>query len=236
MDQGSSMFTRLLVGSLIVGCAILAIMLVGRRANAASKTPIPAAKVDVPLASAPGKQTAVFAGGCFWGTQAVFERVKGVIHTTAGYAGGFAATATYDQVTTEKTGHAESVEVVYDPSKITYGQLLRIFFSVAHDPTQLNRQGPDVGTSYRSAIFYVSDDQKRVASAYIAQLDDAKVFPGRIVTEVTPLKGFYRAEDYHQDYALHNPANPYILVCDRPKIESLKQQFPELFVDYAGQH
>jgi peptide-methionine (S)-S-oxide reductase len=230
------MLTRLLVGSLIVGCAIFAILLVGRRANAASKAPIPAAKVDLPLASTAGKQRAVFAGGCFWGTQAVFERVKGVVHTTAGYAGGSAATATYDQVTTEKTGHAESVEVVSDPSKITYGQLLRIFFSVAHDPTQLNRQGPDVGTSYRSVIFYVGEEQRRIASAYIAQLDEAQVFSGKIVTEVTPLKGFYRAEGYHQDYALHNPTNPYIQVCDRPKIESLKQQFPELFVDYEGRN
>jgi len=230
------MLTRLLVASVMVACSIFAIILVGRSANAASKAPIPAAKVDLPLTSTAGKQTAVFAGGCFWGTQAVFERVKGVINTTAGYAGGSAATATYDQVTTEKTGHAESVEVVYDPSKITYGQLLRIFFSVAHDPTQLNRQGPDVGTSYRYAIFYVGDEQRRVASAYIAQLDEAKVFSGRIVTEVTPLKGFYRAEDYHQDYALHNPTNPYIQVCDRPKIDSLKQQFPDLFVDYEGRH
>ena len=154
----------------------------------------------------------------------------------SGYAGGSAATATYDQVTTETTGHAESVKVEYDPAKITYGQLLRIFFSVAHDPTELNRQGPDVGTSYRSAIFYMNDDQKRIADAYIAQLDQAKIFPKPIVTEVTPLKGFYRAEDYHQDYALHNPDNPYILVCDRPKIEALKQQFPELFVDYHGKH
>jgi len=205
-------------------------------ATAAPKTPIPAAKVDASLASSPGKQTAVFAGGCFWGTQAVFERVKGVIDTSAGYAGGSGATATYDQVTTEKTGHAESVEVVYDPSKITYGQLLRIFFSVAHDPTQLNRQGPDVGTSYRSAIFYVNDEQRRIAAAYITQLENEKVFPARIVTEVAPLKNFYRAEEYHQDYALHNPTNPYIQVCDRPKIESLKQQFPELFVDYKGRH
>lgn len=230
------MLTRLLLGSLIVGCAVLAILLVGRTANAASKAPIPAAKVDLPLASNAGKQKAVFAGGCFWGTQAVFERVKGVIKTTAGYAGGSASTATYDQVTTETTGHAESVEVVYDPSKITYGQLLRIFFSVAHDPTQLNRQGPDVGTSYRSAIFYIGDEQKRIATAYIAQLDEEKVFSGKIVTEVTPLKGFYRAEDYHQDYALHNPTNPYIQVCDRPKIESLKAQFPDLFVEYEGRH
>jgi peptide-methionine (S)-S-oxide reductase len=228
------MFLRVLFGLVILGCTICAVFLFGRGANAASKTPIPAAKVDQPLASKPKKETAVFAGGCFWGTQAVFERLKGVIHTSAGYAGGSAATATYDQVTTETTGHAESVEVIYDPSKISYGQLLRIFFSVAHDPTQLNRQGNDVGTSYRSAIFYVNDDQKRIANAYISQLDDEKVFPGKIVTEVTPLKGFYRAEDYHQDYALHNPGNPYIQVCDRPKIEALKQQFPELFVDYKG--
>jgi len=227
------MLTRLLGCAAILGCTIL---IVACNANAAPKAPIPPAQVDVSLASTSGKQTAVFAGGCFWGTQAVFERVKGVIKTTAGYAGGSARTATYDQVTTETTGHAESVEVVYDPSKITYGQLLRIFFSVAHDPTQLNRQGPDVGTSYRSAIFYVNDDQKRIATAYIAQLDDAKVFPGRIVTQVTLLKGFYRAEDYHQDYALHHPDNPYIQVCDRPKIESLKQQFPELFVNYEGRH
>jgi peptide-methionine (S)-S-oxide reductase len=202
--------------------------------RAAARSPIPAATADAPLAATPGKQTAVFAGGCFWGTQSVFERVKGVIDTTAGYAGGSSETATYDQVTTETTGHAESVRVVYDPSKITYGQLLRVFFSVAHDPTQLNRQGPDVGTSYRSAIFYSTEEQHRVAQAYIAQLDAAHAFPKAIVTEVTPLKGFYDAESYHQDYALHNPENPYILVCDRPKVEALKQQFPELFQDYHG--
>jgi len=160
--------------------------------------------------------------------------VKGVVATTTGYAGGEARTATYDKVTTETTGHAESVEVVFDPSKITYGQLLRVFFSVAHDPTQVNRQGPDVGTSYRSAIFYENDEQKRIAQAYIAQLDAAGVFPKKIATQVTPLQGFYRAEDYHQDYALHNPDNPYIEVCDRPKIEALKAEFPELFVDYKG--
>jgi peptide-methionine (S)-S-oxide reductase len=202
--------------------------------EAATNSPLPAASTDTPLAKTPGKQTAVFAGGCFWGVQSVFERVKGVVATTAGYSGGSARTATYAQVTTETTGHAESVQVVYDPSKITYGQLLRIFFSVAHDPTQLNRQGPDVGTSYRSAIFYSNEDQHRIAAAYIAQLDSAKVFAGPIVTQVVPLKGFYDAESYHQDYALHNPNNPYILVCDRPKIGALKQQFPELFQDYKG--
>src|SRR5579864_1373480 len=204
-------------------------------ASAEPGQPIPPPKFDAPLAAAAGKQTAVFAGGCFWGTQAVFERVKGVLKTTAGYSGGSAETATYRQVITETTGHAESVEVIYDPAKITYGQLLRIFFSVAHDPTQLNRQGPDVGTSYRSAIFYANDEQKRVATAYISQLDAAKIFPKPIVTEVTPLKGFYRAEEYHQDYALKNPTDPYIQVCDRPKIEALRQQFPELFVE-KGSH
>ena len=223
-------------GCVIVVLGVSAISLLIWHANAASSTPIPPAKVDLSLASSAGKQTAVFAGGCFWGTQAVFQRVKGVLKTTAGYAGGSASTATYDQVTTEKTGHAESVEVVYDPALITYGQLLRIFFSVAHDPTQLNRQGPDVGSSYRSAIFYVNEDQKRVANAYIAQLDQARVFPKKIVTQVTPLQDFYRAEDYHQDYALHHPENPYIQVCDRPKIELLKKQFPELFVEYRVKH
>jgi peptide-methionine (S)-S-oxide reductase len=201
-------------------------------AAAFAHPPIPPAATDAPLASKPGKESAVFAGGCFWGVQSVFQRVKGVLSTTAGYSGGSASTATYDQVTTEKTGHAESVEVVYDPSRITYGQLLRIFFSVAHDPTQLNRQGPDVGPSYRSVIFYANDEQKRLAQAYIAQLDREKIFRKPIVTDVTPLKGFYRAEDYHQDYAYHNPDNPYIQVCDRPKIAELKKQFPELFVDY----
>jgi|SRR6185312_3659046 peptide-methionine (S)-S-oxide reductase len=225
------MFSRLLSGALSVA---LALSFLSCTAVAAPKMPIPAPSTDASLSSASGQQAAVFAGGCFWGTQAVFQRVKGVTKTTAGYSGGSAATATYDQVITETTGHAESVEVVYDPSKITYGQLLRIFFSVAHDPTQLNRQGPDVGTSYRSAIFYTNDEQRRIASAYIAQLDAAKVFPKKVVTQVTPLKAFYRAEDYHQDYALHNPQNPYIQICDRPKINALREQFPDLFVEYKG--
>ncbi len=199
---------------------------------AGPRAPIPPPTTDVPLAAQPGKETAVFAGGCFWGVQSVFQRVKGVLDTTAGYTGGSAKTATYRQVITETTGHAESVEVTFDPSRITYGQLLRIYFSVVHDPTQLNRQGPDVGTSYRSAIFYTSEEQKQLAQAYIAQLDKGKVFGERIETDVTPLKAFYRAEDYHQDYAYYNPDNPYIQVCDRPKIEALKQQFPELFVEY----
>lgn len=200
--------------------------------EAATKGPIPTPAVDE--AHKAGSEKAVFAGGCFWGTQAVFQRLKGVTHVDAGYSGGAANTATYDQVTTETTNHAESVEVTFDPSKISYGTLLRIFFSVAHDPTQLNRQGNDVGTSYRSAIFYNNAEQEKVAKAYIAQLDAAKVFHGKIVTEVSPNKGFYRAEDYHQDYAIKNPNNPYINVCDRPKVEALKQQFPNLFVDYKN--
>ena len=211
----------------------IGLLVAGTAAIAVPNPLIPPASIDVPLAKQPGKETAVFAGGCFWGVQSVFQRVRGVLATTAGYSGGSAKTATYRQVITETTGHAESVEVIYDPSRITYGQLLRIFFSVAHDPTQLNRLGPDVGTSYRSAIFYVNEDQKRLAQAYIAQLDRQKVFPKAIATEVTPLKAFYRAEDYHQDYAYHNPENPYIQVCDRPKIEALRQQFPELFQEYT---
>jgi peptide-methionine (S)-S-oxide reductase len=201
----------------------------------AAKAPIPAPTTDAPLAKQSGQETAVLAGGCFWGTQTVFERVKGVTATTVGYAGGSASTATYSQVTQENTGHAESVQVVYDPSKITYGTLLRIFFSVAHDPTQLNRQGPDVGSSYRSVIFYMNPEQERIAKAYIAQLDAAKVFHKAIVTQVVPLQGFYKAEAYHQDYALNNPTNPYIEVCDRPKIGELKKQFPDLFQKYKGE-
>jgi peptide-methionine (S)-S-oxide reductase len=210
------------------------LLLLAQTGSAAPKLPIPAPTVDMPRAESAGKETAVFAGGCFWGTQAVFERLKGVIKTTVGYSGGAANTATYEQVLTERTGHAESVEVVYDPSQLTYGQLLRIFFSVAHDPTELNRQGPDVGPSYRSAIFYGTEEQKRIAEAYIAQLDQGKIFPKPIVTEVSPLKGFYRAEEYHQDFALKNPTNNYIQICDLPKISALKKQFPELFVDYKG--
>jgi peptide-methionine (S)-S-oxide reductase len=214
--------TRLIAPGLLLATAIFA----------APNPPIPPPSTDVPLAAKQGKETAVFAGGCFWGVQSVFQRVKGVLATTAGYSGGSKETATYRQVGTETTGHAESVEIIYDPSKITYGQLLRIYFSVAHDPTQLNRQGPDVGPSYRSVIFYTNEDQKRLALAYIAQLDQQKVFAKPIVTEVATLKAFYRGEDYHQDYAYNNPDNPYIQVCDRPKIAALQEQFPELFIEY----
>ena len=216
-------------------CLVLAAFGFSLWMHAETRGGIPAPKDDAALAQNSGKETAIFAGGCFWGTQSVFERVKGVVATTAGYAGGSAATATYDQVTTETTGHAESVKVVYDPSKITYGKLLQIFFSVVHDPTQLNRQGPDVGTSYRSAIFYTNEEQRKISTEYIAQLNAAGAFKKPIVTEVTPLKGFYDAEGYHQDYALHHPDNPYILVCDRPKVEALKKEYPDLFQDYKGQ-
>jgi peptide-methionine (S)-S-oxide reductase len=177
-------------------------------------------------------ETAVFAGGCFWGVQTTFQRIKGVEKTWAGYSGGTKETANYGAVSSERTGHAESVKVVFDPQKISYGTLLRVFFSVVHDPTQLNRQGPDVGTSYRSVIFYTSPEQQKIAQAYIAQLDAAKAFPKPIVTQVVPLVAFYDAEDYHQDYAEKNPDNPYIQVCDVPKVAALKEQFPELFQEY----
>ncbi len=203
-------------------------------AFAADHTPIPPPVADTKLAHTPGTETAVFAGGCFWGTQSVFERVKGVKDTTVGYAGGSASTATYDQVLQEDTGHAESVKVVYDPSKITYGRLLQVFFAVAHDPTQVDRQGPDVGESYRSVIFYENPEQQRLSGAYIRQLDQAKVFSGPIATQLSPFKGFYKAEDYHQDYALHNPNSAYIQTCDRPKISALQKEFPDLFTDYKG--
>jgi peptide-methionine (S)-S-oxide reductase len=200
---------------------------------------LPAPLLDEQHAAGAGaaahNETAVFAGGCFWGVQTTFERIKGVEKTWAGYSGGTKATANYSDVSSETTGHAESVKVVFDPRKISYGTLLRVFFSVVHDPTELNRQGPDVGTSYRSVIFFTSPEQEKIANAYIAQLDEAKAFPRKIVTQVVPLEAFYDAEEYHQDYAEKNPDNPYIQVCDIPKVKALKAQFPELFQDYHGQ-
>ncbi len=192
-------------------------------------TAVPSPAVDATLATARAEQTAVVSGGCFWGIQAVFQHVKGVISATSGYSGGAANTAEYELVSNGDTGHAESVKIVYDASQITYGQLLRVFFSVAHDPTELNRQGPDTGSQYRSAIFYGSDEQKRIAEAYIAQLEKAKVFPRPIVTQVVPLKAFYAAEAYHQDYAARHPDNPYIVYNDAPKVAHLRQEFPELY-------
>jgi peptide-methionine (S)-S-oxide reductase len=220
---------RVCLGVLVAGALLIGVrrMVMG----AERKDPLPTPAVDEQHSSAK-HETAVFGGGCFWGVQTVFQRVKGVTATTAGYSGGTAETATYDQVSSERTGHAESVKVVFDPSRISYGTLLRIFFSVVHDPTELNRQGPDVGTSYRSVIFFTSPEQQKIAAAYIAQLDAAHAFPKPIVTQVVPLKAFYDGEDYHQDYAEKNPNNPYIQVCDVPKTAALKQQFPDLFQDY----
>jgi peptide-methionine (S)-S-oxide reductase len=175
--------------------------------------------------------TAVFAGGCFWGVEAVFEHTKGVRDVVSGYAGGRDAGPSYEQVSSGDTGHAESVRVVYDPSAVSYATLLRVFFSVAHDPTELNRQGPDVGTQYRSAIFYRSDAQKREAEAYIRQLTEAKYFSDPIVTEVSPLKAFYPAEEYHQNYMARHPNDMYIVFNDRPKIEKYRKVLPDLYVE-----
>ena len=195
----------------------------------ASVTAIPNPILDVPLTSARGEQIAVLAGGCFWGVEAVFEHVKGVIKVTSGYSGGAADTAQYGTVSSGETGHAESVRIVYDPSKISYGQLLKVFFSVAHDPTELNRQGPDTGTQYRSAIFYGNEEQQRIAEAYIDQLNKARVFGAPIVTKVTALQSFYEAEGYHQDYLAHHPDEPYIIVNDLPKVENLRKLLPGLY-------
>ncbi|HUA16326.1 MAG TPA: peptide-methionine (S)-S-oxide reductase MsrA [Verrucomicrobiae bacterium] len=197
------------------------------RAGIAAPVPPPALDASRPTASA--RQTAVFAGGCFWGVQDVFHHVKGVISATSGYSGGSAKTADYETVSTGETGHAESVQIVYDASQVSYGQLLRVFFSVALDPTEVNRQGPDVGTQYRSVIFYGSDEQKRIAHAYIAQLDQAGVFPRRIATQVVPLQAFYPAEAYHQNYAELHPNQPYIFYNDAPKVEHLRKEFPDLY-------
>jgi len=184
---------------------------------------------DIPLAKTSARQTAVFAGGCFWGVQLVFQHVQGVVSATSGYAGGNADTAHYKIVSTGTTGHAESVQVVYDPSKVSYGQLLKIYFAVAHNPTELNRQGPDSGTQYRSEIFTTDAEQQHIAQAYIAQLDAAHVYPERIVTRVAALPGFYPAEAYHQNFATLHPYYPYIYINDRPKLEHLKEQFPQWY-------
>ena len=178
-------------------------------------------------------EIATFGAGCFWGVESAFRQVKGVTDAAVGYMGGSLANPTYEDVCTDRTGHAEVVQLDYDPALVTYEELLRVFFDL-HDPTTLNRQGPDEGTSYRSAIFYANDDQKRIAESYIAQLDTVHSWKHKIVTQVAPLKAFYRAEDYHQDYALKNPNNPYIMVCDRPKIATLRTDYPDLYVEYKG--
>jgi peptide-methionine (S)-S-oxide reductase len=224
-------FLNLRTVFVVAVAAAVGIALASARSAGPLKSPVPAAAVDESRAPAAARETMVVAGGCFWGVQAVFAQVKGVVSATSGYAGG-SRPADYEMVSTGQTGHAESVKVVYDSSRISYGQLLKIFFSVAHDPTQLNEQGPDSGTQYRSAIFFTNAEQQKIAKAYIAQLDAAKVFRRKIVTEVTALPKFYDAEAYHQDYFFQHPLQPYILINDKPKVEALKQQFPDLFVEH----
>jgi peptide-methionine (S)-S-oxide reductase len=229
MDAGFEGVKRnsVIIGLILV--LVLAIAFVGKHAFAAAgNSVLPNPASDASRTAAPGTETAVFAGGCFWGIQAVFQHVQGVKSATSGYAGGSSSTAEYEVVSTGQTGHAESVEVIFDPSQVRYGQLLKVFFSV-HDPTQLNHQGADTGTQYRSAIFYTNDEQKRMAEAYVAQLSQAKAFPSRIVTQVAPLKAFYEAESYHQNYATLHPNNPYIAINDAPKVEHLRQRYPELY-------
>ena len=201
----------------------------GARPPAAPNGAIPKPAVDIPLAQGQSRQTAVFAGGCFWGVQGVFEHTKGVISASSGYSGGFVKDPSYESVSTGLTGHAESVSVVYDASQISYGQLLMIYFSVAHDPTQLDRQGPDSGTQYRSSIFFMNEEQKRIAENYVAQLTDVRVYARPIVTKIVPFAAFYPAEEYHQDYLKNHPNDPYIAMNDLPKLEQLKQLFPDLY-------
>jgi peptide-methionine (S)-S-oxide reductase len=203
---------------------------ISARAGEASVT-IPAPAIDNPKTSGP-MQTAVLAGGCFWGVQGVYEHVRGVQKVLSGYSGGDESTAHYEIVSDGRTGHAESVQIVFDPKEISYGEILQIYFSVVHDPTQLNRQGPDIGTQYRSDIFYGNDAQKNIAEAYIAQLNKTKLFSRPIATRLDPLKAFFAAEDYHQDYLIHNPNNPYIAINDLPKIDNLKKLFGGI---YKGQ-
>lgn len=219
------MHTAILLGSalFLVGAALAC------NTARASATKIPDPDLDAPLAGAKAEQSAVLAGGCFWGVEAVFEHVKGVTDVKSGYSGGSAAEADYRKVSTGQTGHAEAVIIKYDPSQVSYGQLLKVFFSVAHDPTELNRQGPDRGTQYRSAIFYANDEQKRIARAYIDQLNRAKVFSGPIVTQLSALQSFYDAEAYHQDYLASHPNEPYIVINDLPKVENLRKQLPGLY-------
>jgi peptide-methionine (S)-S-oxide reductase len=222
---GRSIAVALIVG--VVGWN--AVRALGSRSPETPKLSLPAPASDTPLAAAKGQQTAVLAGGCFWGIQAVFQHLKGVSTVTSGYAGGHVKLPSYESVSMGLTGHAESVSITYDPSEITYGQILMVYFSVGHDPTQWNRQGPDTGSQYRSLILFTSEEQKRIAQAYIAQLDAAKVYSRPIVTKVEPLQAFYAAESYHQDYLKNNLSNPYIVSNDLPKLENLKKAFPALY-------
>ena len=212
--------------ALLAGAAI---SLTQSESRPASAVPVPAPAIGAELRTGAPLDTAVFAGGCFWGIEAVFEHIKGVRSAVSGYAGGKTTSPSYDEVSTGSTGHAESVRVVYDPAVVSYGQMLQVFFSVAHDPTQLNRQGPDHGTQYRSAIFYRTPDQQRAAEAYVRQLTAAKTFAKPIVTQIVPLTAFYPAEEYHQDYMAHHPNQPYIVYNDAPKVKRLELQFPQLY-------
>jgi len=219
-------------GLAALGAGVVAALLFAVRAvvpTSASAVTLPDPVVDQPISAPAGQQTIVFAGGCFWGVQAVFQHVKGVVSATSGYAGGTTASPSYEEVSSGTTGHAESVRVVFDTSQVSLGQLLKVFFSVAHDPTEVNRQGPDVGTQYRSAIFYTTPAQQKIVDAYIAQLSAAKVFRDPIATEVKPLRAFYEAEAYHQNYYNLHPSQPYIVINDRPKVEALKTQFADLW-------
>jgi peptide-methionine (S)-S-oxide reductase len=210
---------------------LLATTVVAFLARAAA---FPEPAVDAPNTSERSEEAVVLAGGCFWGVQAVFQHLKGVVVARSGYAGGTAKTAKYEMVSSGTTGHAESVRVVFDRSQVTLGQVLKIFFAIAHDPTELNRQGPDEGPQYRSAIFYAGDLQRKIAEAYVAQLNDAKVFKRKIVTQIVPLDGFYEAEAYHQDYASKHPSDPYIMFNDRPKVENLRRLYPAVYTDVKG--
>jgi len=214
-------------GRVFLAAALLAVFCVGMSGAAAVTVPDPS--VDISPSTVKGSQTAVFAGGCFWCIQPAFDKAPGVIKTTVGYCGGTEPNPTYELVGSEKTKYRESIEIVYDPAKVTYGELLRVFFSVALDPTEVNRQGPDEGPQYRSVIFYGNDEQKKIAEAYIAQLDQAKAFHRKIATQVTPLQAFYPAEGYHQNYAELHPNQPYIVYNDAPKVANLRKEFPQLY-------
>jgi peptide-methionine (S)-S-oxide reductase len=219
-------FLFILLGGIALACSGVE----GSSENASAAPVSTQTAAAVPSSDAKDVQTAVFAGGCFWGVEAVFEHVKGVSDVTSGYTGGTAKTADYDAVSTGKTEHAEAVKITYDSSKVSYEQLLKVFFLVAHDPTELNRQGPDTGTQYRSAVFYTNEEQKRLAQSYIDKLNTDKVFPKPIVTQLVALGNFYQAEDYHQNYLVRHPKEPYIVINDKPKVENLRKQFPDLYI------
>ena len=229
MASGRSFSLRKIVLASFVASLVGPAVNVARAAEPAVKIPPPA--LDAAAPAAPGLQTVVLAGGCFWGVQAVYQHAKGVTAAISGYAGGDKQNAHYEMVGTGRTGHAEAVAVTFDPRQISYGKVLQIYFSVAHNPTQLNRQGPDTGTQYRSAIFYADDEQKRIAVAYIAELEKAHAFRRPIVTQLEPLHGFYPAEDYHQDFAVLHPSYPYIVFNDLPKVENFKELFADVYRD-----